>query len=574
MANEKNRSLRESLIAEATERERLEIQRLSAELAKRKMDALSLYEPLPPQEDFHKCTARERILRGGNRSGKTTSAAVEVARAARQLDPHGKYKYVHDDFIIFIVGYDQKHIGRKIHTVLLRPGAFQIIRDEKTREWRAFRPETDEHRKDDCKPAPPLIPRAEIKEFAWESRAKGIWNCITLHNGTRIYAFPSTGSAPQGDAVDLYWIDEDIAYEDWVEEAQARLPDRGGRLVWSAMAHSRNNALFDLSKRAEAEINQPNPDIVEFNTHFSKNPHISDEEKRKTLKGWEAKGADVLARRDRGEYVIGEWLVYPNWDANLHGMERGELPNGQVPASWTRYMVVDPGRQVCAVLFAAVPPPRDQLDRNSSDFLILNDLLTKHGDDFVLLYDECYLTLCDAAKFAGAVKSRHEAASIHEWIMDEHGGRIREIGSGRSIKDLYRDELRNLGLSCERFGCDFLPGCDNIDARVEALSGWMSIRPDGTTRLKVLRGTLPKWNWEIERYRKKVSRDARGVATDKPDNRRHTHLMNCGEYLAARDPKYVRPKARPQQPDSWAFLRFQEKSKKKSSESAGQMIVM
>lgn len=555
-----SKSLKDAILAEASERERLEIKRISAELARRKMDALSLYEPLAPQEAFHACTARERILRGGNRAGKTVASAVEVARAARRRDPHNKYKYVHDDFIIFIVGYDQKHIGRKIHTVLLRPGAFQIIRDEKTREWRAFRPDTDEHRKDECKPAPPLIPRSEIKEFAWESRAKGIWNCITLHNGTRIYAFPSTGSAPQGDAVDLYWIDEDIAYEDWVEEAQARLPDRGGRLIWSAMAHSRNNALFDLSKRAEAEAELPHPDIVEFNPHFSKNPHISAEEKRKTLKGWAAKGEDVLARRDRGEYVIGEWLVYPNYDQRLHGLDKSELPNGQVPTDWTRYMVVDPGRQKCAVLFAAVPPPE-------------SELVKKHGD-FVLLYDECYISLCDAAKFAAGVKPRFDGYSFHEWIMDEHGGRIKEIGSGRSIKDQYRDELHKLNLACERFGCEFLPGCDNIDARVEAFSGWMTIRPDGTTRLKVLRGALHWFNWEIERYRKKVARDARGIATDAPDTRRNTHLMACAEYLAARNPKYVRPKAKPRLPDGWAFLRFMSKKKKQDALSAGQTVVL
>jgi len=36
----------------------------------RRAEALSLYEPLPPQRDFHKSMAKIRLCRGSNRAGK------------------------------------------------------------------------------------------------------------------------------------------------------------------------------------------------------------------------------------------------------------------------------------------------------------------------------------------------------------------------------------------------------------------------------------------------------------------------------------------------------------------------
>jgi hypothetical protein len=46
------------------------LQRVVTELAKRKIEGLRLYEPMPEQERFHASNARIRILRGSNRGGK------------------------------------------------------------------------------------------------------------------------------------------------------------------------------------------------------------------------------------------------------------------------------------------------------------------------------------------------------------------------------------------------------------------------------------------------------------------------------------------------------------------------
>ena len=55
--------------------------RVASEIAKRRIEALNLYVPQPTQDDFHKCTAPECMLQGGNRGGKSLAAFIEDARA-------------------------------------------------------------------------------------------------------------------------------------------------------------------------------------------------------------------------------------------------------------------------------------------------------------------------------------------------------------------------------------------------------------------------------------------------------------------------------------------------------------
>src|SRR5262249_54231171 len=78
-----------------------------------------------------------RLVVGGNRSGKSACAAVEVARAACGCDPFGKYPK--GPMRIYCVGKDQKHIGQVMYPLLFKEGAFKIIKDKKTGRWRLDR---------------------------------------------------------------------------------------------------------------------------------------------------------------------------------------------------------------------------------------------------------------------------------------------------------------------------------------------------------------------------------------------------------------------------------------------------
>ena len=212
------------------------------ELAERRLEALRLYEPMPLQDEFHKCVASERILLGGNRGGKTLCISVEAARAATGQDPYGKYPK--EDGNLVIIGRNWPHIGMVIYKSLFRPGAFRIIRDEETGQWRSFRPGKDDHRRAETKPAPPLIPPRMVKDVSWVLKNAHYMQRAELVNGWTIYCFSSEGEPPQGFQADAVWIDEDVSNESWIGEMQARLADRKGRFMWSAMPHSKNDALL------------------------------------------------------------------------------------------------------------------------------------------------------------------------------------------------------------------------------------------------------------------------------------------------------------------------------------------
>ena len=65
-----------------------------AELADRQNETLRLYKPMPIQKQFHESRAHIRIIRGGNRSGKTTASMCELAYALMGTHPdQGKYPY-------------------------------------------------------------------------------------------------------------------------------------------------------------------------------------------------------------------------------------------------------------------------------------------------------------------------------------------------------------------------------------------------------------------------------------------------------------------------------------------------
>ena len=103
---------------------------VAAERNRRQREALKLYRPMDKQAAFHDSPASERIVRGGNRSGKSMSAFAETASAATGIPiigPNGSplpFKYpTKRPLLIWVIGYDQRHVGGTIYRMLFRPGA-------------------------------------------------------------------------------------------------------------------------------------------------------------------------------------------------------------------------------------------------------------------------------------------------------------------------------------------------------------------------------------------------------------------------------------------------------------------
>src|SRR5262249_5966608 len=157
-----------------------------------------------------------RVIRGGNRGGKTLAAAVEIARAVRGCDPFNKWPK--GPLRIFCVGKDQKHLGQVMYWKLFRSQPFWVKRG-KDGGWRARRPGEP---KEECKPAPPLIPQHYIKSMAWENKKESVPSVFTFKNGTEMCFFSSNGKPPQGVDVDLVWFDEEIVDAEWLPEMKMR----------------------------------------------------------------------------------------------------------------------------------------------------------------------------------------------------------------------------------------------------------------------------------------------------------------------------------------------------------------
>jgi hypothetical protein len=526
-----------------TKFQRDSLKELQSEIRERKLEALKLYRPNPNQEKVHQCTSSEVLVIGGNRSGKSLCTFVEDARCVTNQDPYGKYP---KEGILVIVGKDWKHIGLVVVPLLFRDGAFRIIKDEVTGEWRAYNPATDEHRKKESRPAPPLIPRRLVKSTSWVLKSANYMQYCKLHTGWEIHFFSSEGDPVQGFQCDRAHIDEDINNENWVPELQARIVDRRGKFCWSAMPHSTNNALLGLKERADASEQAlgEKSQIRQFKLRMLDNPFLDTDEKKKSLERWAALGEDVLRMRAEGDFITDSVLCYPNFDMGIHGMDRSELPDSQIPSNWCRFAVVDPGHAVTAVLFCAVPPT----------------------EDYWLVYDQLYLRQCNAYIFGDEFSKRVRDWHFHAFLIDAHGGRLRDIGSGRLPVEQYTEQLLSRNIRSQITGSSFLAGCDDIPARMEATRSAMHIRPQGTPILRVLRNACPDLEREMKRYRKLVNYvSGTAIVTDKPNTKGEVHLCQCLEYLCAYRPKYHAPPVHSNEPDPW-WVKWQRERKKRLGE--------
>lgn len=535
-----------------TQFQRDSLKDIQNELRERRHEALRLYRPNPQQEEIHKCKASEILVIGGNRSGKSLCTFVEDARAVTGQDPYNKYPK--ENGILVIIGRDWKHIGLVVYPMLFKRGAFKIIKDEETQEWRAYNPATDAARKAEARPAPPLIPQRFIKATSWVLKSANYIQQCTLVNGWTIYFFSSEGEPAQGYQADRIHVDEDLNDERHIPEAQARLSDRKGVFCWSAMPHSTNNALLSLKERADASENALGETSIirQFKLRFLDNPYIDDEEKRKNIERWAAAGEDVLRMRAEGDFITDSVLCYPTFDMRIHGMDRSELPDGQIPNTWARYAVIDPGHAVTAVMFAAVPPT----------------------EDFWLVYDQLYLRQSNAVIFGGEFAKKVRGWHFHAFLIDAHGGRLRDIGSGRLPVEQYTEQLISLGIKSHTTGSSFLAGCDDIPARMEATRTALHIRPQGTPQLRVLKGAVPDLEREIKRYRKLVNFvSGVSIVTDRPNTKGEVHLCQCLEYLCAYRPRYHQPPIQSDEPEPW-WVKWQAQRKKRLGDQYGSYVFL
>lgn len=496
-----------------------ELKALAAEIARRKIEALRLYEPLPCWQKFHESGTRVRLLIDHNRSGKTLAGCVEIARAVTAQDPFGKYPKKNGRCYVIVKTLD--HVGQILWPKLGRAMAFKMIRDLQTKEWRAFRPwePADKAREHQAKYAPPLIPQRFIAgRIAWENKAKMIPKQVRLVTGWEI-TFYSAESEPQcGADVDLVLFDEEIPNEAWYTEMRWRILDRKGKIIWPATPQEGTQQLYGLYERAEQEEADPpeSRTVERFSSQGVLNPHI-DAQEFKDAANDPSMSDEQYKVRVLGHFAFIGYRVYPEYAPSIHGIDLETIP-----AHWTRYVVTDPGHQVCAVLFAAVTPPEE--------------------GDWVVLYDELYLKECTAARYAEALKVKSTGQTFQEFLIDYHGSIRSDTGIGKSILEQYVQALTERGIRSVSTGNGFAFGSSDVAAGILKVHEYLAVRDGGTPRLRIARGRLPNFEREIKYYHK---RRVAGQIVDQPDQRKNNHLMDCTRYLCMREPRWVKPEPVP-----------------------------
>ena len=522
---------------EISEFQRERLQNLLREQARRQIEALTLYDPLPFQKAFHECRAPERILRGSNRAGKTLAAAVEISRAGCGRDPFNKYPKT--DGRCYIIGPKETHISEVLWPKLARAGAFRIIRDLETKRWRSYRPTdpADLARKADSKPAPPLIPRRMMDgEPAWKSKKMGLPQMVKLITGWEIHFFTAGTEPPKGVAVDLVHFDEDFESLTWYAEMASRLLDKGGLFIWSATPEAGSMQLFELSERANEQKDLPEPLTVEFFAHIDENQFIPEKEKNIWIQKFSIE-PEIFRVKVAGEFAQGINRVYPEFTESWHCIKRFE----KMPRHWSYYAVIDPGYQVCAITFYAIPPPKES--------------------DQIYLYDELYIPKCTAQMFGHKMREKCVGKVFQNFIIDQKGSERTEGHTGKSLRHHYAAALAHYKVSSVESGSGFTASAADRKGGIEAVRELLRWQEDTNhPRLQVVKEACPNFIMEIKRYRYKRVKDSstgKTIVSDEPEQRGNVHTMDTLRYAAQENLQWVRPTKR-ERPNP-ALLAFKAK---------------
>lgn len=498
-------------VSRMTTTQRNRLARVLSELANRKMEALSLYEPLPEALAFHKCPSSERLLRGSNRSGKTLAAIVDFLWFATKSHPY--LPTPTHPLRMYVVARDDDLVAQVIWDYFTRPGKFKIIFDEKLGKWRAYKKWLEPKLERKAIEAPPLLPPRLIREIAWKQKKADIPKVVHLTNGTEIQFYSGNAKPPQGTEVDYVLFDEEISDQTWYPECSVRLAKREGKFVWSATPESGTQGLWDLKEAADEMVGVENPRVSEFKMHITDNPYISDKAKRE-LKAKLGNNHELIRVKWEGEFAYSAARVFPQWCATRLGCDAFTIPK-----HWNRIASIDPGLTICAVLFAAVPPADDE----------------EHGK-YIYLYHELYIQRCTARLFAQHMRHATSGYALREMIIDGSAMMHKDM-SGKSTAEQYSEALERENVRTLDTGYGFIPGIRDRIAGNLAIHDWLDPREDGTSRVKVFRGCLPNLDREMRRYQKKLKQ---GVLVDDP-TMKDDHLVDALRYLRGRDPRWRNP---------------------------------
>lgn len=529
--------------------EKLRLRRLVREKLMREIEPTNLYEPLPNQIAFHKSPAKERLLRGSNRGGKTLAAAMEIAWIVGNRHPYLPYP---KSGKIIAVGSSEEHIGNVMWDKLSKPQYnLKRIRDLETGKWRPWKPwiPSDVERIDETLSMSELIPpRLIAEEPSWYSKKDGVPRKVKLKTGWEILFFTGGGNPPRGVDVDVAWFDEEVTKNDWYTEIAARLLDRNGRFFWAATAQEGGDQLWQLHLRAMEDEGSEKPSVSEHVILLKDNPYITDEGKEELAEKYKH-DPDAYRVRILGEYLITSFHIYPTFNITNHCIEPFEIPS-----NWARYMIVDPGSVICAVLFVAVPPDESHL----------------------YFYDELYIRDCDPQKFGDMVYHKTQGKLFQSFIIDDNGSRRTDASSGTTVRQVYADVLEARGIKSRATQSSFELGASNVQAGLAEVRKAFHPKKnskDGKPYIQIFLDGItgcPNLVEEIPRYHKKRNK-VTGAISEEPVQK-NNHLCDCARYAVMHGCRYVEPK--PIRIRSASAMYMDKKRKKQRKKKGNPSIIL
>jgi len=514
-------------------------------LVERMTEGLRLFRPTPMQNAFMASLAKQRIAAGSNRSGKSESVAAEVSRCVTNQDPYKKFPASGNGLI---VGLDwQPHVS-EMWRKMTQEGEFKVIRDEHTGRLRAVRPDPnnptqldpyDEAYREKWQDGAPLIPPRMIVKVNFESVSPPTPRWASFATGWEIDFRSSRGAPVHGKHYNFAAFDEQLLNDQFYYEAMRGLvainetKQHMPRFMWSATSQVTNPQYFELCDRAA----MGDPNVESFTFLIKDMPFISADEKKAFH---DSLPEDERASRYHGIAAVVTQRIYPTFDpAGPHGCEPF-----QIPPDWARYIAIDPGRQFCATIFAAIPPDETN----------------------TYIYDGFVIRSVGAIGWAAEVAKRQHGLRFEAIVMDRRAGIQHGMGSedDEGVAHKYWDALTQAGVTPkQRGGIDkwagFFPGTDDVRAREESLRSWMTIRGSGpgagSSKLQLFRGTLPDLEKQM-RYAcmRRDDPTKREKLKSKPED-----MVAALEYLSHFDPGYHIPeplnpkpmKAAPTVLDGW-----------------------
>lgn len=297
--------------------------------AAKKPNVLSYVPNSPVHEAFHKSTKVGRILRGGNRSGKSTAGIVESVTRATGKHP-------------FLKTHDLPVRGR-IVTVDKDAGVEQIIKPLLS-QW---------------------TPPSELVNGSWEDSWKTRGSVMTFRNGSTIDVKTHQQEVESFAGIPLHFVHFDEECPKAIfNECRLRLIDYNGCWYMTMTPVEGQDWIFDRF------IVTANKNVDMFEVDIDSNPHLN-QEALKLLD--EDLDDDEKEVRQKGTFIPRGGVILKEFDITRHVITGG----GPIPKSWAIYVSIDHGwNNPSAILWHAVSPKGDvvtfyEIHRNKT---IIKDL--------------------------------------------------------------------------------------------------------------------------------------------------------------------------------------------------------